>query len=120
MTEKEFYEQIGGDYEEAKGRLMSDTLIHRFVLKFKADPNFDALRCAVAEQRWDDAFACAHTLKGVALNLAFARLSASMIALTDALREQNRSALTPEGIGALFAAAEQDYAAVCAAIDALG
>lgn len=35
MDIKKFYEEIGGNYEEALSRLMNDSLIERFVLKFK-------------------------------------------------------------------------------------
>ena len=119
MTEKEFYDRIGGDYSDALNRLMRDSLIRKFVLKFRDDPNFAELKAALAGQRWDEAFSAAHTLKGVALNLAFARLSAAMVALTDSLRPQNRDALEPAAVETLFAAAEQEYEAVLAAIELL-
>lgn len=34
MTMQECYEAIGGNYEAILGRLHSETLIHRFALKF--------------------------------------------------------------------------------------
>ncbi len=119
MTEREFYDAIGGNYAEARDRLMQDALIRRFVRKFPDDPNFALLGAAVADGRWDEAFAAAHTLKGVALNLAFARLSHAATALTDALRPQNRDALDAAQIAVLFRAVQADYATVCAAIAAL-
>ena len=112
ISEKEFYEKIGGDYSDAQSRLMRDSLIRRFVLKFPDDRNFAALKEAVGEERWDDAFACAHTLKGVSMNLAFARLSAVLITLTDLLRAQNREALTAPSVRECLCAAEKEYAAV--------
>lgn len=112
ISEKEFYDRIGGDYTDALSRLMRDTMIRKFVLKFPGDRNFAALKEAVGEARWDDAFAYAHTLKGVSLNLAFARLSAELVRLTDLLRPQNREALDAEVVRDSFRAAEAEYAAV--------
>ena len=112
ISEKEFYEKIGGDYSDALSRLMRDSLIHKFVLKFPDDKNFAALKEAVGGERWDDAFAYAHTLKGVSLNLAFARLSAELVTLNDLLRPQNREALTAQAVRESLRAVEKEYAAV--------
>ena len=71
MTLKEFYEQIDGSYEDTLHRLTSEALVHRFVLKYPADPSFAQLREAVAAADWESAFRAAHTLKGVAQNLGF-------------------------------------------------
>ena len=62
MTVKEFYEITGGDYARVTELLMRDELIKKFVLKF------------------------AHTLKGVAANLSFARLQSAVSDLTEQLR----------------------------------
>ena len=86
MTLKEFYEQIDGSYEDTLHRLTSEALVHRFVLKYPADPSFAQLREAVAAADWESAFRAAHTLKGVAQNLGFDRLQKSASALTEAVR----------------------------------
>ena len=44
MTLKECYDRMNGSYEEAKGRLMTDSMIERFVMKFLDDPTMDNLR----------------------------------------------------------------------------
>lgn len=119
ISEKEFYDKIGGDYADAQSRLMKDSLIRKFVLKFPGDKNFAALKEAIAEERWDDAFACAHTVKGVSLNLAFARLSAELVKLTDRLRPQNRETLDAQVIEEYFLAAEKEYTTVLKAIEEL-
>lgn len=116
MTVREFYDVIGGDHAEAVGRLMTEGLVTKFVLKFRDDPNFAALKEAVAKEQWEEAFGFAHTLKGVALNLAFARLSRAAVELTDALRPQNRESFDPLTGKALFDRVAEEYAAVCAAI----
>ena len=86
MTLKEFYEQIGGNYEDTLHRLPSEALVHRFVLKYPADPSFAQLRDAVAAADWETAFRAAHTLKGVAQNLGFDSLYRASTALTEHLR----------------------------------
>ena len=119
ISEKEFYEKIGGDYADAQSRLMRDSLIRKFVLKFPGDKNFDGMKEALADERWDDAFAFAHTLKGVTLNLAFARLSAALITLNDMLRPQNRGALDAASVNACFGIVEKEYTAVLDAVELL-
>ena len=120
ISEKEFYERIDGDYADAQSRLMRDSLIRKFVLKFPADENFAALKEAVGDERWDDAFAYAHTLKGVSMNLAFARLSAELVTLNDLLRPQNREKLSAPSVRDSFDMVEKEYIAVLEAIKELG
>ena len=120
MNVQEFYTAIGGDYTEALSRLMNDALILRFVGKFAEDPNFAGLSRTIADGNWEEAFSFSHTLKGVALNLAFSRLSKACVALTDALRPQNRATLTPAAAETLFAAVQTEYARVTSALSELG
>ena len=63
MTLKEFYAQIGGNYEDTLHRLPSEALVHRFVLKYPADPSVAQLRDSVSAADWETAFRAAHTLK---------------------------------------------------------
>lgn len=112
MSIKDFYEMIGGSYTTALSRLMRDSLIEKFVLKFADDKTFGQLREAAEAENWDAAFAPAHTLKGVALNLAFENLGASANALTDALRPQNVDSRDPAALKAMFARVSEDYETV--------
>ena len=86
MDVKKCYELLKGNYNEAIGRLMSDRLIERLILKFPQDGSMSQLRDALAAQNYEDAFRAAHTLKGVAGNLAFTALHGSASELTEALR----------------------------------
>ena len=117
MTVKEFYAAIGGNYNDALQRLMNDALIHRFLMKFPADKSFEQLKTALDNQDVEAAFSAAHTLKGVALNLAFDRLAKASVVLTDALRAENREAYSFDDFGTMFADVEKEYAAVCAALE---
>lgn len=86
MTLRECYAALGGDYDETLKRLCTEKLVERFALKFLTDESFSALQKAMAEEKYEEAFRAAHTLKGVGLNLGFTKLYAASDALTEALR----------------------------------
>ncbi len=86
MTVKEFYEITGGDYARVTELLMRDELIKKFVLKFAEDGSYNNLKEAIAKGDIEGAFRAAHTLKGVAANLSFARLQSAVSDLTEQLR----------------------------------
>lgn len=86
MTLQECYTALGGDYEEAMGRLRSERLVQKFVLKFLGDGSYDLLCGAFESGNWEDAFRAAHTIKGVCQNLSFTQLGVSSSALCESLR----------------------------------
>lgn len=117
MTVKDFYAEIGGNYSDALQRLMNDSLVYRFIMKFPADKSFDTLKTALDNKDFEAAFSAAHTLKGVTLNLAFDRLSRAAVVLTDALRTQNRENYSFDDFNKMFVALEKEYTAVCVALE---
>ena len=86
MTLQEFYPMVGGDYAATLGRLPSEALVKKFLLKYPADPSYAQLEAALAAQDWEAAFRAAHTLKGVAQNLGMDHLYEVSSALCEALR----------------------------------
>jgi len=52
MTLKECYAAMGGNYEDAIGRLRSERLVQKFVLKFLADPSYDLLMSSLQLLRY--------------------------------------------------------------------
>ena len=88
MTIKELYDNIGGSYEDALSRLMNDRLIDKFIRKYPQDGSFSELIEASGVNDRARAFRAAHTLKGVAGNLAFTELAAAASAITEQLRPQ--------------------------------
>jgi len=104
MTIQECYSRLNGNYEEAKARLMSDRLVEKFMLKFPADPTMEELRKALAEEDYELAFRSAHTMKGVAANLAFSALQTSSSELTELLRSEKKA---PDK--AVVSKVEEDY-----------
>lgn len=92
MTLKELYEKINGSYDDAIGRLMKDSLIERFVLMYLRDDSFNNLLKAIETGNISEEFRAAHTLKGVAANLAFTNLQVAASNLTEQLRSQTEQA----------------------------
>lgn len=65
MTLQECYLALGGDYDEVMGRLRSEKLVQKFVLKFLQDGSYDLLVTSMAEGNYEEAFRAAHTIKGI-------------------------------------------------------
>lgn len=90
MNIKECYDKLGGGYEEVLGRLRSERIIQKFVLKFPGDGSYQLLLTSVKNEDWEEAFRAAHTLKGVCQNLGFTRLYRSISAMTELFRGGKR------------------------------
>ena len=111
MTLQECYTAMGGNYEDAIGRLRSERLVRKFVLKFLDDGSYDLLCRSLEEQNYSEAFRAAHTIKGVCQNLAIDRLQSSSSRLCESLR----NGYTPEA-DALAEEVTADYRQTVSAI----
>lgn len=109
MDIKSFYETIGGNYNEAISRLMNDSLIEKFLIKFSQSNYIEGVKKAIQNNDLDDLFFQAHTLKGVALNLSLARLGSSASALTDYVRGDNKQTANMDVINKLYCDVETEY-----------
>ncbi len=115
MTLQECYAALGGDYDEAMGRLRSERLVQKFVLKFLNDGSYQLLCDSLAAGDREEAFRAAHTIKGVCANLAFNTLLDSSEALTEALRDGRPAQAGEED---LIARVKADYDRAYQAIQA--
>lgn len=86
MTLQDCYAALGGDYADVRGRLGSDRLVQKFILKYLDDRSFDLLCASMEEKNYQEAFRAAHTIKGMCQNLSFTTLLSSSSRLADALR----------------------------------
>ena len=86
MSLKTCYDALGGDYEQALGRLRSERLMQKYVLRFLDEKSYEELVDAIAKKDGETAFRAAHTIKGMCLNLGFDKLLASSDAMSEALR----------------------------------
>lgn len=86
MKIKDFFEEVGGNYEEIIGRIPSESILEKFVKQFPGDKSFEALEKAFEEENVKEAFLASHTLKGVADNLGMGKLAETASELTEKLR----------------------------------
>jgi hypothetical protein len=87
MNVKKCYEMMNGDYEDVKGRFLTDARIRRFALLFLNDCSMEGLRAAMLEKDCEKGFQAAHTLKGVCLNLGLTGLYVPVMKITEMLRD---------------------------------
>lgn len=113
MTLEACYEALGGNYKDVVGRLHSERLVQKFVLKFLDDASYDNLCRALEEGAQEEAFRAAHTIKGMCQNLSFTKLEVSSSALTEALRAGDMDTAKT-----LIGSVQEDYACTAAAIRA--
>ena len=104
LTLQEFYSVVGGDYQDAVSRMMMESMLRKFLMKFPTDPSFSTLEEALRNNDREEAFRAAHTIKGLCLNLGFGNLYTSSNALTEALRNE-----MPTNAAELFEAVKADY-----------
>ena len=114
MTLQECYAAMEGDYQDALGRLRSDRLVQKFVLKFLDDKSYDLLISSLEQGNSEEAFRAAHTIKGVCQNLSIDRLQSSSSRLCESLR----NGYTPEA-DALAEEVTADYRLTVSAIQTL-
>lgn len=107
MTMEECYRNLGGDFDQVKQRLMSISLIERFIAKFLEDDSYSQLCHAMQAGERKEAFRAAHTLKGVSANLGFGKLLASAGQLTEALRPETD--VVSQEAAALMEEVRRDY-----------
>ena len=80
------YEAMKGNCAAALDVLESEARVERYLLRFADEPTARLLLAALQEERWEDAFRAAHTLKTLCRGLGLTGLHAACLALTDALR----------------------------------
>lgn len=115
MTLRDCYAAMGGDYDAVIGRLRSEERVVKFLGLFRADESFRDLTAAMDADDWATAFRAAHSLKGVALNLALTALAQSSSELTECLRP----GVPAQDPVPLYAAVRADYEKTTAAIAAM-
>lgn len=111
MTLQECYAALGGGYEDVLGRLGSERLVRRFILKFLDDPSYGLLTEALENKNYEEAFRASHTIKGICQNLSFPQLLDSSSKLTEALRSG-----TAPSSDMLFSQVRADYTTAVEAI----
>lgn len=86
MTVQEFYEEVGGNYNEIMSRLRTEERIIKFAGMFARDESYKNLVQYLEDGNIDEAFRAAHTMKRMCQNMAFTRLYESSHDITEILR----------------------------------
>ena len=118
MTVEELYAQVGGNYDDARARLMTDALIMRILEKFLADTTCPALVEAWNSGDETATFEAAHAAKGVCMNLALTKLGVLASDITEALRPGNEGLRASTYVDALVKELDAEYQRVFADVSA--
>ena len=86
MSVEEFYEEIGGDYQDIFSRLEDDKVIKCALLMFLKDENYNKSLDNIKNNNLKEAFFNIHTLKGICRNLSFSNMYIPVEEITEALR----------------------------------
>ncbi|MDL2215841.1 Hpt domain-containing protein [Ruminococcaceae bacterium OttesenSCG-928-N02] len=112
MELKEFYDEIGADYNAVLTRLMgNEAFIKKYLVKFLEDTNFEGLTQAVNKEDYPAVEVHAHTLKGLCSNLELTALCDATTDMVVAVRAQDHARIAP-----LFEQAQQAYLQIVAGI----
>ena len=96
----------GIDYNEGIGRFAGNEALYvEYLIEFCEDDMFAKLKEAVLRKDYQEAFSCAHALKGGCGNLSMNKLYHSIAKLTEELRADPEDSR----VAALFEAAERCY-----------
>lgn len=88
MDIKDVYTELGEDTERVLARFGGNaSLLERFVRKFIEDTTYGNLMKSLKDEDYPEIERGAHTLKGVAANLGFDKLSEAAAAVVRAVRE---------------------------------
>ena len=105
MDIKEMYVAVGGDYNDAMGRLMKEERLAKFLGMFVNSVEYDNMIKAYEDKDYERLFRESHSLKGMAANLSLNRLFDSVSAVCESVRHGPPE----EDISALVEKAKQDY-----------
>lgn len=90
----------GADVDGAMRRFMgNEALYSKFLGKFKDDTSYASLIASLDQENFEEAFKCAHTLKGVCANLGLDPLSQSASKITELLRGKEPSEVDAAQVG---------------------
>ena len=98
MTIEELYEQIGGDYEQAKRVLRMDKLIDKHIRKLATNAIIDALIAAGDALDPTAMFEAAHAVKGYCANLGLTRIADLASELSEEYRPGNPRKMSDEEV----------------------
>ncbi|MCH5272923.1 MAG: Hpt domain-containing protein [Lachnospiraceae bacterium] len=98
------------DVKGAVARFMgNESLFLKFLLKFKNDMSFTNLIANLDQGNYEEAFKCAHTLKGVSANLGINAINRPASELTELLRGKTAADVDLERVAVKRKEMEEAY-----------
>lgn len=87
---KSILEENGADVKSTLRRFMgNEGMYMKFLKRFPEDPNYQNLGVNLEAGNYEEAFRCAHTLKGVAANLGLVPVQTAVSGLVEELRSKS-------------------------------
>ena len=109
-TFKKQLEECGADVDVTLKRFMGNEAIYmKFIMKFLDDKNYEGIKEGVEGQDYEKAFACAHSLKGVAVNLGLNPVYEASSQITEILRNKKVEEIDLEELGKAKDMLEESY-----------
>jgi len=106
MEAREVYLELGEDYEEVKGRLVTDERITKYLKKFAEGGSIADIHGFLADENYEEAFRLVHTAKGMAMNMGLAKLTG----VTSDLCEELRGGKPDKPIDDMITKVEEEFA----------
>lgn len=73
--------------DAAERFIKNDSMFKKFLFRFPAENDFEELFRLLGEEKWEEAFPVAHTMKGVASNLALQSVYGAICPVSDMLKK---------------------------------
>lgn len=109
MTIQTLYDLIEGDYQFAKSRLMMDSFISKFVIKFLDDKSYQTIHESYLDGDEKGIFEGAHALKGVSGNLGFTVLNKYSSIICEEFRAGSVRTMTNQELEQIFLELDRAY-----------
>lgn len=115
MELREFFSNVGGDYDEVMSRLGKEERVVKYLLRFiESDPIADFDK-ALKENNIEECFRNLHSIKGMCLNLGLGNLEKS----SSQLCEEYRNGVPQRDVTDMISRTHKDYDDTVEAIKAL-
>ncbi len=82
----EVYAELGEDYNEVLGRLVTDERIAKYLKRFAESGGIADIHGFLAEENYEEAFRLVHTFKGMSMNMGLAKMTSVSSDLCEELR----------------------------------
>lgn len=86
MDIRELYSKIGGDFNDAMGRIPKEALIEKFVRKYIEMDDVEKMITAFKNADYKTVFEVSHNLKGVSGNLSLISISKNISEICESVR----------------------------------